>query len=140
MWNYIMLNDNTLICWYNAFHRWMQLHSQLLLRGHFRLCSQKLSHVRFYKSRPTHNFALRQASGDQCCHSQKIENPRLSNKKPKKTQGQISIRFQTISWKKSHFSWKKKQTSPKTNFLSSAKISDDLFFFSRRLSFQNFSP
>jgi len=32
----------------------------------------------------------------QRCHSEKMKNPRWANKKPKKTQGQISIHFHTI--------------------------------------------
>ena len=40
--------------------------------------------------------------------TQKIENPRLDNKKTKKTQGQISIRFRTISRKNRTFREKTK--------------------------------
>src|SRR6218665_546138 len=74
---------------------------------------------------------------NQCCHSKKIENPRLGNNKPKKTQGQISIRFRKISGKNRTFP-EKKQTFPKKVFLS-AKISDD-FFLVIASDFQIFYP
>src|SRR6218665_1059562 len=64
----------------------------------------------------------------QCCHSKKIENPRLGNKKTKKTQGQISIRFRKISGKnRTTFSEKSKLFLKKCLF--SAKIFFVVFFF-----------
>src|SRR6218665_3626296 len=53
----------------------------------------------------------------QCCHSKKIENPRLGNKKPKKTQGQISIRFRNISGKNLTFPEKSKLFLKKCLFI-----------------------
>jgi len=50
--------------------------------------------------------------------------------KPKKTQGQISIRFRKISGKNRTFP-EKNQTFPQKNVFLSAKISDGLFFSHR---------
>src|SRR6218665_1936930 len=63
----------------------------------------------------------------QCCHSKKIKNPSWANKKPKKTQGHISIHLAQISGKNPAFSLKKPTFAKKIGILS-AKISDDLFF------------
>jgi len=57
----------------------------------------------------------------------KIENPRLGNKKPKKTQGQISIRFRKIFGKNRTFP-EKKQTFPEEMSFYPPKFSDDFFF------------
>jgi len=56
----------------------------------------------------------------------KIENPRLGNKKTKKTQGQISIRFRKISGKNRTFP-EKKQTFPEKMSFYPPKFSDDFF-------------
>ena len=76
---------------------------------------------------------------EQCCHSKQIENPRLGNKKNKKTQGQISIRFRKISGKNRTFP-EKKQTFPEKMFFLSAKIFWYDLFFSEPLWFPNFLP
>src|SRR6218665_4052374 len=73
------------------------------------------------------HFALFQTfseSSKQRCHSEKMKNPRWANKKPKKTQGHISIHFLTISGKKSTFHGKK-PTFPEKNSFLSAKNSGD---------------
>src|SRR6218665_3187651 len=56
----------------------------------------------------------------------KIENPRLGNNKPKKTQGQISIRFRKISGKNRTFP-EKKQIFPEKKSFYPSKFSDDFF-------------
>src|SRR6218665_3088158 len=67
------------------------------------------------------------SSDIQSCHSKKIENPRLGNKK---TQGQIFIRFRKISGKNRTFP-EKKQTFPEKMSFYPPKFSDDLFFSHR---------
>src|SRR6218665_595950 len=67
-----------------------------------------------------------------------MKNPRWPNKKTKKTQGEISIRFLQILGKDRLFPGKK-PTSPEKIPFYPLKILTT-FFFSHRLSFSNFYP
>ena len=72
--------------------------------------------------RPSSNWETNQllhSRHNQCCHSKKIENPRLANKKTKKTQGQISIRFRKIPGKNRTFPEKAKLFLKKMSFYPS---------------------
>src|SRR6218665_1080607 len=67
----------------------------------------------------------------------KVKNPSRANKRPKKTQGHISIHLAQISGKNPTFPLKN-PTFPEK--ILSAKISDDLFIFSHQLRISNFTP
>src|SRR6218665_313283 len=67
----------------------------------------------------------------QCCHSKKIENPRLGNKKTQENPRSNFYTFSENFWKKSHFSRKKPtfpETFPEKMSFYPPKFSDDLFY------------
>ena len=73
----------------------------------------------------------------------KVENTRLGNKKPKKTQGQISIRFRKIFGKNRTFPEKKQTFPEKINFLMTFFLviaSDFQIFYPDFSNFDHFSP
>src|SRR6218665_892583 len=74
----------------------------------------------------------------QRCHSKQIENPRMGNTKPKKTQGQISIRFRKISGKNRTFPEKNQTFPEKMSFYSPKFLMT--FFLVIASDFQNFLP
>src|SRR6218665_3672516 len=87
------------------------------------------------------HFALFQTfseSSKQRCHSEKMKNPRWANKKPKKTQGQISIHFHTIFGKNRLFPGKSRLFPRKIPFYPPKILTT--FFQIFASPFSNFHP